>query len=90
MSVQDLADNIYTASVSYSNNLFTQDESAIESTNQQMAQLNSKLNQCIYLASALTVVPPNPGDRFSITLVDPVSTDMARELRARGLEFPQM
>ena len=34
MSVQDLANNTYNASVSYSNNLFTQEVAAIESTNQ--------------------------------------------------------
>jgi hypothetical protein len=64
LSVQDFANNIYNASVDYTIN---QQIAEIERTNQQIAQLNQKLNEGISLASALTFLPPNPGDRFSIT-----------------------
>ena len=64
---QDLANNTYDAAVNYTNNLINQEAAELENTNQQISQLNSKLNQGISMASALTVLPPNPGDRFSIT-----------------------
>jgi hypothetical protein len=67
MSVQDFANNTYNASASYTNSLFAQQIAELENTNQQIAQLYSKFDQGISLAAALTVLPPNPGDRFSIT-----------------------
>lgn len=49
------------------NSAILQNTQAIASLNQQVRHAESHASQGIAAVSSLTVVPPNPGDRFSVT-----------------------
>ncbi len=42
----------------------------VTNLNVQLNQMNIHMSEGIAMASAITIVPPNPGDRFSLSLSD--------------------
>jgi len=65
MSVQQLANASYNAAVGTMGQQLAATAAVLDASMQRQAQT---LSQGIAMASAMTVLPPNPGDRFSINL----------------------